>query len=92
MSRMLAYPVALERDTNDSLLVTFPDIPEAVTSAHDETQLLQTASDALESALAFYFEDGRAIPMPSNPQPGQQVVALAPALADKVARHNNAKS
>ena len=28
---MLAYPVVLEPDDNGTLLVTFPDVPEAVT-------------------------------------------------------------
>ena len=90
--RMLAYPVVMQQDTNDSLLVTFPDIPEAVASAHDKAQAPQIASDALESALAFYFEDGRAVPMPGNPKPGQQTVALTPHISAKIARHNKAKS
>ncbi len=89
---MLAYPVVMQQDTNDSLLVTFPDIPEAVTSAHDKAQASRIASDALESALEFYFEDGRAVPMPSSPKPDQQTIALTPHISAKVARHNEAKS
>ena len=85
----LAYPVVMQQDTNDSLLVTFPDIPEAATSAHEKAQALRMASDALESALEFYFEDGRALPMPSSPKPGQQTIALTPHISAKVARHNN---
>ena len=88
----LAYPVVMQQDTNDSLLVTFPDIPEAATSAHDKAEASRIASDALESALAFYFEDGRTVPMPSSPKPGRQTVTLTPHLSVKVARHNNAKS
>ena len=85
----VAYPAVMQQDTNESLLVTFPDIPEAVTSAHYKEQLLRIASDALESALEFYFEDGRAVPMPSSPKPGQQTIALTPHISAKVARHNN---
>lgn len=88
----LAYPVVMQQDTNDSLLVTFPDIPEAVPSAHDKAQASRIASDALESALEFYFEDGHAVPMPSSPKPGQQTIALTPQVSAKVARHNEAKS
>ena len=87
---MLAYPVVM--DTNGSLLVSFPDIPEAATSAHDKAQVPRIASDALESALGFYFEDGRAIPMPSNPKPGQQTIALTPRISAKIAQHNKTKS
>lgn len=46
---MLAYPVKMKRDTNGSLLVTFPDIPEAVTGAHDDKK-------ALHQALGKKFE------------------------------------
>lgn len=88
----LAYPVVMRQDTNDSLLVTFPEIPEAGTSAHDKAQASRIASDALESALEFYFEDGRTVPMPDNPKPGQQTVALTPHISAKIARHNKAKS
>ena len=88
----LAYPVVMRQDTNDSLLVTFPEIPEAATSAHDKAQASRIASDALESALEFYFEDGRTVPMPGNPKPGRQTIALTPHIPAKMARHNKAKS
>lgn len=81
---MLSYPVKMKRDTNGSLLVTFPDIPEAVTGAHDDKQALHQALDALESALEFYFEDGRAVPMPSAPKRGQQTVTLPTSMSAKV--------
>ena len=48
---MLAYPVKIKLDTNGSLLVTFPDIPEAATSAHSEAKAMHFALEALESAL-----------------------------------------
>ena len=35
---MLAYPVMMKKDTNGARLVTFPDIPEAATSAHNEAK------------------------------------------------------
>lgn len=81
---MLTYPVRLKKDTNGSLLVTFPDIPEAATSAHDETNALAEALEALESALEFYFEDGRTVPMPSAPKRGQQTVTLPASMSAKI--------
>ncbi len=50
---MLTYPVKLEPDTNDSLLVTFPDIPEAITAGDDEQDALAMGLDALITALEF---------------------------------------
>ena len=81
---MLRYPVKLKKDSNGSLLVTFPDIPEAATSAHDEAKALRLAREALESALEFYFEDGRTVPMPSVQKRGQQSVTLPASMSAKV--------
>ena len=81
---MLAYPVKLKHDTNGSLLVTFPDIPEAATSAHNQKKALINALEALESALEFYFEDGRPVPMPSTPKRGQQSATLPASMSAKV--------
>ena len=81
---MLSYPVKIKKDTNGSLLVTFPDIPEAATSVHDEAKALTLALEALESALEFYFEDGRAVPMPSAAKRGQQTVTLPASMSAKV--------
>lgn len=45
--------------------VSFPDIPEALTGADTKEQAIEMAHDALLTAMDFYFEDGRAVPMPS---------------------------
>lgn len=81
---MLSYPVKIKKDTNGSLLITFPDIPEAATSAHNESKALALALEALESALEFYFEDGRAVPMPSVAKRGQLTVTLPASMSAKV--------
>lgn len=33
---MLSYPISLTPDDNGTLLVTFPDVPEAITVGDDE--------------------------------------------------------
>jgi antitoxin HicB len=81
---MLSYPLKIKNDTNGSLLVTFPDIPEAATSAHNEKKALVLALEALESALEFYFEDGRPVPLPRVPKRGQQSVTLPASMSAKV--------
>jgi len=62
---MLRYPVKLSRDTNDTILVEFPDVPEAHTFGEDEDEALMQAVDALETALSMYIDDRRDIPKPS---------------------------
>lgn len=64
--KMFNYPVILTPDDNDTVLVTFPDIPEAVTYGDDEADALANAVDALETALAGYIIDRRDIPSPSK--------------------------
>lgn len=43
-------------------LVTFPDVPEAITGGEDRGQALANATDALELALLTYTKDGKAWP------------------------------
>jgi antitoxin HicB len=63
---MLAYPLTLEPDDNGTLLVTFPDVPEAVTFGEDETDALRRAVDALETMLAARIADQEDLPLPSH--------------------------
>ncbi len=63
---MPRYPVVLEPDRNNTTLVTFPDVPEAVTFGNDEADALSRAAGALESALMFYIADRRPTPLPSR--------------------------
>ncbi len=81
---MLSYPIKTKRDSNGSYLVTFVDIPEAATACETAEQVQHEALDALESALGFYFEDGRAVPMPSAPKRGQGLVTLPASVSAKV--------
>jgi len=46
------YPLVIEPDDNETLLVTCPDLPEVTTFGEDEEDALQHASDAIEEALA----------------------------------------
>jgi antitoxin HicB len=80
---MRGYPVNLSKD-GKFLLVTFPDIPEAITQGNNRAHALKMAAEALESAMVFYFEDRRAVPPPSRPKRGQAVVELPPSVAAKV--------
>ena len=77
------YPVTLSPDT-DGFCVIFRDIPEAISQGDTIDEALEMAKDALTVAMEFYFEDNRAVPMPSEPQDGEQLVGLAPSVWAKV--------
>ena len=79
----MKYPANFEAD-GKFILVTFPDIPEAITQGQDEADAVLHAADALETALDFYFDAQRTVPTPSKPRRGQRVVELPTSLAAKV--------
>lgn len=81
---MYSYPVHLEKDTNGSLLVTFPDIPEAASVGDNEDEALLNALDALESAIEIYFDEKREVPAPSKARKGQRAVTLPALVTAKV--------
>jgi antitoxin HicB len=64
--------------------VSFPDIPEALTSGDTIEQAREMAADALATAMEFYFEDGRPVPLPSKAKRGQHLVELPASVSAKV--------
>lgn len=70
---MFDYPVTLTPD-GDTVLVTFSDLPEALTFGTDEDEALLQAVDALETALSFYVEARKPLPKPSKAKRGQKTV------------------
>jgi antitoxin HicB len=70
---MFDYPVTLTPD-GDTVLVSFIDVPEAITFGADEDEALLQAVDALETALSFYVEARKPLPVASKPKRGQRTV------------------
>ncbi|MBL8377246.1 MAG: type II toxin-antitoxin system HicB family antitoxin [Burkholderiales bacterium] len=70
---MFDYPVTLTPDEG-SVLVTFADVPEAITFGADEREALVNAVDALGTGLSFYVDARKALPAPSKPKRGQRTV------------------
>lgn len=71
---MFDYPVVLAEQPEGGFVVTFPDVPEAITQGEDRDEALLYAVDALEAALSFYVDDRRPLPVPSEAKHGQAVV------------------
>lgn len=65
---MFDYPVVLEAQPEGGFVVTFPDVPEAITQGEDADEALLYAMDALETALSFYTESRQPLPVPSAPE------------------------
>ena len=71
---MLAYPVILEAQAEGGFVVTFPDVPEAITQGEDEDEALLYAVEALETALSFYVQARKPLPVASKAKRGQRTV------------------
>ena len=77
---MLRYSVRLSKDTNDTILVDVPDVPEAHTFGDDREEALLRAPDAIESAFMAFIDLRRDIPLPRAGRRGPFVTL--PALSE----------
>jgi len=78
------YPATLTHAAEGGYVVTFRDIPEAITQGDTEAEALDMAADVLVSSMDFYFEDRRTVPSPSAPQAGERLIELPTSVAAKV--------
>jgi antitoxin HicB len=82
-----AYPFDMEPQPEGGFAVSFPDIPEAHTDGDTEGEARERAEDALVSALSFYTDDSKPLPLPS-PARGRPVAIVPPLAAAKLALHD----
>jgi len=81
---VLTYPYTLTSDTNGTLLVLFPDFPEAASVANNEQDAAINALEALEAVLEIYFDERRPIPLPSLTRASKNSVTLPAVVTSKV--------
>lgn len=60
----MLYPAQIQQDEK-VFIVTFKDVPEAITQGYTWLEALDMAEDALKTAMEFYTEDNRPKPQPS---------------------------
>ncbi len=75
---MLRYPARLAPDDNGTMLVTFPDLPEAATFGEDREEALLRAADAIETAIQGRITDREDVPLPAG---GGEVLVELPMQA-----------
>ena len=82
-----AYPcnLILDHEEGEGFIVTFPDVPGAITGAQTREESLFLAEDVLVAMLAVYVQQQREIPTPSPVADGQELVAVPPIAAAKLA-------
>jgi len=81
---MLRYPGRFEPDDGHGFVVTFRDVPEAITQGDTLDEARTMAADALLTAMDFYFEDKRPVPAPSKAKKDEELVSLPATVSAKV--------
>jgi antitoxin HicB len=63
---MLNYPASIRQGESGLVVMTFPDVPEAVIVAKGADEAAARAPLVLETILAGYVVESRPIPAPSD--------------------------
>ncbi|MBR8221289.1 type II toxin-antitoxin system HicB family antitoxin [Burkholderia ambifaria] len=79
----MRYPALIEPD-EDGFMVSFRDIPEALTGGKTVEEAREMAADALLTSMDFYFEDRRPVPAPSKAKKGEELISLPASVSAKV--------
>ena len=82
----MRYAIRIRKDTNDTFLVTVPDLPDAITFGETLDEAKLQAVDAIETVMMARMTDREAIPEPKAS--GRYYAELRPAVAAKVALWN----
>lgn len=90
-----AYPCLIERDVEEyqvsgreAYVITFRDVPEAISGGWSWAEALAMAQDCLDVALTFYSDEGQDLPTPSELRPGEVMISTTPTVAAKFALYN----
>lgn len=79
----MQYPANITKG-DQAFVVTFRDIPQAITQGYTYDEAIEMAEDALLTAMDFYFEDNRPVPSPSQPQKDEVLITLPVSASTKV--------
>jgi antitoxin HicB len=81
-----SFPATLTTDLDDGgYVVTFRDLPEAITQGNSVEDALTEASDCLEEAIAARIDDRLNIPEPSEPLENEYLIVVPMQTALKAA-------
>jgi predicted RNase H-like HicB family nuclease len=81
---ILRYPVTLTPRDNVTIVVTFPDVPQAATFGDTREKALANAQEAFAKAIESMMRHGDDVPAPSFPRGGDSIV-----IPEKLARRIN---
>ena len=74
-----------ETTGREAYVATFPDVPPAITGGWSVQEVNSHLRDCLETALSFSIDSNEPLPEPSDPEPGQVLVAVSAPVAAQLA-------
>lgn len=81
----MKYPAKFTPDAEaGGYVVTFRDIPEAITQGDDEAEALAMARDVLLESMSVYFDEKRPVPAPSKLKAGERLIDLPLSVSAKI--------
>ena len=83
--RTYTYGARFERGAKSGIVVSFPDIPEAITQGRDAADARSMAAEALGMVLLTYLEQGKPLPKTSKRRKDLVAIAVEPEIAAKLA-------
>jgi len=84
MTMNFVYPARITEEAPGEWLVTFPDVPEAITGGENRGEALEMAEDALAVALLARIERNEPLPAPSPVKKGLMPVSVPAPTAAKL--------
>jgi antitoxin HicB len=78
------YPVQFEPADEGGYVITFPDVPPAITQAETLEEAYENAAEALGEALAAYADRNEPIPPPSKADPKRHHLIAVPAWTEAI--------
>ena len=83
--RVYQYPAEFTPADEGGFVITFPDLPEAITQGESVRESIEEAADALDEAITARINTGLEIPRASVAQSGQYLIPVPTQTAFKAA-------
>ncbi|MDQ2777797.1 MAG: type II toxin-antitoxin system HicB family antitoxin [Acidobacteriota bacterium] len=90
--RSYQYPADFTPAEEGGFVISFPDVPEAITQGETPEQCIEQASDALEEAIIGRINTGEEIPLASEVQRGQFLIPVPAQTAFKAALYEEIRN
>jgi antitoxin HicB len=79
------YPAVFTPAEEGGYIITFPDVPEAITQGESIQECIKEAADALDEAIIGRINSGKVIPESSAAKSGNYIIPVPPQSAFKAA-------